>query len=50
MPNLARYLVLGLFSFALVACLGMLVRDTRARVQRTREELRARRLAGGFKR
>jgi hypothetical protein len=48
MPDFARFIVLGCFSFALVACLGMLVRDTRARIQRTRDELRARRLAGGF--
>jgi hypothetical protein len=48
MADLARFIVLGVFSFALIACLGMLVRDTRARIRRTREELRARRLAGGF--
>ncbi len=48
MPNLARYLILAGFCLALIACLAMLVRDTRARIQRTREELRARRLAGGF--
>jgi hypothetical protein len=48
MSNSARYIVLSLFSLALIACLGVLVRDTRARIQRTREELRARRLAGGL--
>jgi hypothetical protein len=48
MPDLARYLVLGVFSLALAYCIASLVRDTRARIRRTRDELRARRLAGGF--
>jgi hypothetical protein len=48
MPDLARFIVLGCFSFALIACIAMLVRDTRARQQRARNELLARRMARGF--
>jgi hypothetical protein len=48
MPDVARYLVLIAFVSALASCIAMLVRDTRARIQRSRDELRARRLAGGF--
>lgn len=46
MPDLARFIVLGCFTAALIACVGMLVRDTRARQRRAKNELLARKLDG----
>ena len=46
MPDIAHDLVLAAFGFALVACIGILVRQTRERVQRSRNELLARKLDG----
>jgi uncharacterized protein involved in exopolysaccharide biosynthesis len=48
MPDLARYVILGAFVSGLAYCVAVLVRDTRARQQRSRNELLARRLARGF--